>query len=36
VHVLLTPLITHAEVDRSSTSTAIGRLIDFWAKLLDE
>jgi dienelactone hydrolase len=36
VHVLLTPLITHAEVDRSSTATAIGRLIDFWAKLLDE
>ncbi len=36
VHVLLTPLITHAEVDRSSTATAIWRLIDFWAKLLDE
>jgi len=36
VHVLLTPLITHAEVDRSSTATAIWRLIDFWSKLLDE
>jgi dienelactone hydrolase len=36
VHVLLTPLITHAEVDRTSTSTAIWRLIDFWAKLLNE
>jgi acetyl esterase/lipase len=36
VHTLLTPLITHAEVDRSSTATAIWRLIDFWSKLLDE
>jgi dipeptidyl aminopeptidase/acylaminoacyl peptidase len=36
VHVLLTPLITHAEVDRSSTATAIWRLIDFWADLLHE
>ena len=26
VHVLLTPLITHAEVDRASTVTAIWRL----------
>ena len=36
VHQLATPLITHAEVDRASTATAIWRLIDFWAKLLDE
>jgi len=36
VHVLLTPLITHAEVDRTSTATAIWRLIDFWSNLLDE
>jgi len=36
VHLLLTPLITHAEVDRSSTTSAIWRLIDFWAKLLDD
>ena len=36
VHLLLTPLITHAEVDRSSTATAIWRLIDFWSKLLNE
>lgn len=34
VHVLLTPLITHAEVDRSSTLTAMWRLIDFWADVL--
>ncbi len=36
VHYLATPLITHAEVDRSSTAKAIWRLIDFWADLLDE
>jgi dienelactone hydrolase len=36
VRVLLTPLITHAEVDRRSSATAIWRLIGFWAKLLDE
>jgi dipeptidyl aminopeptidase/acylaminoacyl peptidase len=36
VHLLLTPLITHAEVDRSSTMNAIWQLIDFWARLLDE
>ncbi|HTM26498.1 MAG TPA: hypothetical protein VL225_14980 [Vicinamibacterales bacterium] len=36
VHVLLTPLITHAEVDRSSTASAVWRLIDFWARLLTE
>jgi pimeloyl-ACP methyl ester carboxylesterase len=36
VHVLLTPLITHAEVDRSSTARAAWALIDFWSRLLDE
>ena len=36
VHLLLTPLITHAEVDRSSTAAAIWGLIDFWSRLLDE
>jgi dienelactone hydrolase len=36
VHVLLTPLITHAEVDRASTTQAIWRLVDFWSRLLDE
>jgi dienelactone hydrolase len=36
VHLLLTPLITHAEVDRSSTATAIWQLIHFWSDLLDE
>jgi dienelactone hydrolase len=34
--VLLTPLITHAEVDRASTLSAIWQLIDFWASVLDE
>jgi len=36
VHVLLTPLITHAEVDRASTATAIWRLIHFWSDVLNE
>ena len=36
VHVLLTPLITHAEVDRASTMAAVWRLIHFWSKMLDE
>jgi dienelactone hydrolase len=36
VHLLLTPLITHAEVDRASTMTAVWGLIDFWSRLLDE
>jgi pimeloyl-ACP methyl ester carboxylesterase len=36
VHVLLTPLITHAEVDRAATARAVWQLIDFWARLLDE
>lgn len=36
VHLLLTPLITHAEVDRSSGAKAAFSLIDFWSRLLDE
>jgi len=36
VHQLATPLITHAEVDRSATAPAMWRLISFWANLLDE
>jgi len=36
VHLLLTPLITHAEVDRASTARSTWQLIDFWARLLDE
>ena len=36
VHLLLTPLITHAEVDRTSTTEAVWQLIDFWSRLLDE
>ena len=31
---LETPLITHAEVDRTSTAAAVWRLIHFWTKLL--
>jgi hypothetical protein len=33
---LLTPLITHAEVDRGSTIMAMWRLVDFWADVFDE
>jgi dienelactone hydrolase len=36
VHLLLTPLITHAEVDRASTAHAVWNLIRFWADLLNE
>jgi len=36
VHLLETPLITHAEVDRRSTWRAIWKLVDFWTDLLDE
>jgi dienelactone hydrolase len=36
VHVLLTPLITHAEVDRGWSAPALWRLIDFWAGVLHE
>jgi dienelactone hydrolase len=36
VHLLLTPLITHAEVDRGSTASAAWQLVDFWARLLGE
>src|SRR5213079_2162596 len=36
VHVLLTPLITHAEVDKASTLAAVWRLIHFWSQLLNE
>ena len=33
---LLTPLITHAEVDRGSTIAAMWRLVDFWSDVLNE
>lgn len=33
---LTTPLITHAEVDRSAAARAIWDLVRFWANLLDE
>jgi acetyl esterase/lipase len=33
---LLTPLITHAEVDRGSTMVAMWRLVDFWTAVLNE
>ena len=36
VHVLLTPLITHAEVDKAATVAAVWHLISFWSELLDE
>jgi fermentation-respiration switch protein FrsA (DUF1100 family) len=36
VHVLLTPLITHAEVDRGASTSEVWRLIHFWTRLLDE
>jgi dienelactone hydrolase len=36
VHHLATPLITHAEVDRSATASAMWRLVRFWADLLGE
>jgi predicted esterase len=32
---LATPLITHAEVDRSASAAAIWDLVRFWASLLD-
>ena len=36
VHQLATPLITHAEVDRSAAARAIWDLVKFWTDLLDE
>lgn len=36
VHHLVTPLITHAEVDRGSAAGAIWELVRFWAALLHE
>jgi fermentation-respiration switch protein FrsA (DUF1100 family) len=36
VHLLLTPLITHAEVNRSAGAAAISDLIRFWAGVFDE
>ena len=36
VQQLATPLITHAEVDRSAAARAIWDLVQFWAHLLDE
>ena len=36
VEQLATPLITHAEVDRSAAARAIWDLVAFWAALLDE
>jgi dienelactone hydrolase len=36
VEALLTPLITHAEVDRPSDVVAIWRLVSFWADVLTE
>jgi len=36
VHVISTPLITHAEVDRSASAADVWQLVRFWALLLDE
>jgi fermentation-respiration switch protein FrsA (DUF1100 family) len=36
VHQLATPLITHAEVDKSAGLQAMWRLVTFWENLLDE
>jgi dienelactone hydrolase len=36
VHVLATPLITHAEVDRHAELSAVWRLVSFWGELLAE
>lgn len=36
VRQLATPLITHAEVDRSAAAAAVWDLVQFWAHLLDE
>jgi dienelactone hydrolase len=36
VHLLLTRLVTHADVDRRATAREAWRLIDFWARLLEE
>lgn len=36
VHMLATPLITHAEVDRSAAASAMWKLVSFWQALLTE
>ncbi|MDY7230839.1 hypothetical protein [Hyalangium rubrum] len=36
VHLLATPLITHAEVDRSAQFGDVWELVSFWARLIDE
>ena len=33
---LATPLVTHAEVDRSAAARAVWDLVRFWGNLLDE
>ena len=35
VHQLATPLITHAEVDKSASVSAVWRLIAFWEGVLE-
>jgi acetyl esterase/lipase len=35
-HLLATPLITHAEVDRGASASDIWRLVHFWAQVLGE
>ncbi|MEO6212236.1 MAG: hypothetical protein ABIP65_01295 [Vicinamibacterales bacterium] len=36
VHLVATPMITHAEVDRSASARDVWQVVRFWALLLDE
>jgi hypothetical protein len=36
VHFLATPLVTHAEVDRSAATSSAWALVRFWSAVLDD
>jgi hypothetical protein len=36
VHVVVTPLVTHAEVDRAASASDVWHLVRFWAQMLNE
>ena len=36
VHVVVTPLVTHAEVDRAASALDLWHLVRFWAQMLEE
>jgi dienelactone hydrolase len=36
VHVVVTPLVTHAEVDRAASASDVWHLVRFWAQMLKE